>query len=342
MKTKAAILFEQNKPLVIDEVEIPKLVNGQVLVDIHVSRICGSQIGEIDGVKGDDKYLPHLLGHEGGGIIVDIGPEVKTVKPGDHVVLHWRPGLGIDSMTPKYKLGNLTINAGHITTFNEYAVISENRVTKIDKSICFELAALMADTITTGFGLICREANLEIGQSIVIIGIGGIGMGAVLGAHLAGANPIIAVDIYDHKLKVAKEYGATHIINAFDNDIFKEAKNIIKDLPDVIIEGTGIPDSVENALQHTHSKGKCILFGVMHYREKMSFNPLSLFFGKTLVGSEGGRSLPHIDIPRYLDIFKARDIKLDSLISHRCNLDQINNAIDSMRNGKSLHTMIHL
>src|SRR3954463_15943317 len=140
MKTQAAILVEQHKPLVIDEVEIPALGYGQVLVEIKVSRICGSQLGEIDGVKGPDRYLPHLLGHEGGGIVREIGPEVSHVKPGDHVVLHWRPGAGIQAGPAKYRLGSQTVNAGNITTFQNLTVVSENRLTRIPSDVDFETA----------------------------------------------------------------------------------------------------------------------------------------------------------------------------------------------------------
>src|SRR5688572_8909216 len=198
MKTTAAILVEQKKPLVIDEVELPALSYGQVLVDIKVSRICGSQIGEIDGVKGPDKWLPHLLGHEGGGIVLETGPEVTHVKPGDRVVLHWRPGAGIQAAPSKYRLGSQTVNAGNITTFQGLTVVSENRVTRVPDNTDFEIAALLADTLTTGFGAVTRDARVAIGEAVVVIGVGGIGLGTVLGAHLAGAHPVIAVDIHEH------------------------------------------------------------------------------------------------------------------------------------------------
>src|SRR5688572_29482686 len=165
MKTTAAILVEQRQPLLIDEVEVPALSYGQVLVEVKASRICGSQLGEIDGVKGPDKYLPHLLGHEAGGIVREIGPEVSHVKPGDHVVLHWRPGAGIQAAPSKYRLGSRTINAGHITTFQNLTVVSENRLTRIAPDVDFEVAALLADTLTTGFGAVTREARVMIGEA---------------------------------------------------------------------------------------------------------------------------------------------------------------------------------
>src|SRR5438093_1253016 len=138
MKVRAAILQTLNRPLVLDEDEIPPLYAGQVLVEVRASGVCGAQLNEIQGVKGDDKFLPHLLGHEGGGVVLDIGPGVTHVKKGDHVVMHWRKGAGIQSKTPKYLWDGGIVNAGWVTTFNERAVVSENRLTPIDKDIPFE------------------------------------------------------------------------------------------------------------------------------------------------------------------------------------------------------------
>src|SRR2546423_42680 len=193
MKTSAAILVEQRKPLVVDEVEIPALGHGQVLVQIHASRICGSQLGEIDGVKGPDKYLPHLLGHEAGAIVLETGPDVRHVKKGDRVVCHWRPGKGIEARGSVYGWNGKKANAGNITTFQSASVISENRLTVVPPDTDFEFCCLLADTLTTGFGVITNDAAVKIGESVVIIGCGGIGLGVVLAAKLAGAFPVIAV-----------------------------------------------------------------------------------------------------------------------------------------------------
>src|ERR1035438_7432569 len=139
---QAAILVEQHKPLVVDQIELPQAFEvGQVLVKIHCSGVCGSQLGEIDGAKGIDKYLPHLLGHEASGIVEEIGPGVRYVKPGDHVVLHWRKSQGIESVPPRYTWKGKPLNAGLIATFNEYAIVSENRATRVDPSSDMEIAA---------------------------------------------------------------------------------------------------------------------------------------------------------------------------------------------------------
>ncbi|MGI8965819.1 MAG: zinc-binding dehydrogenase [Limisphaerales bacterium] len=342
MKTLAAILVEQRKPLVIDEVEIPPLNFGQALVEIKVSRICGSQIGEIDGVKGPDRFLPHLLGHEGGGIVLEIGPEVKNVKPGDRVVLHWRPGKGIEARPPIYNWNGKKTNAGCITTFNQFAVISENRLTAVSAEVDFEICSLLADTLTTGFGVIYNDAKIKIGEAVVIIGCGGIGLGVVLGAKLAGAHPIIAVDIHNHKLQKAKEYGATHLINSSETDFSEATLQILNShQPDVVIDGTGHPQVLEKAFALASRTGRCVIFGVMPHDRKLSINTLPLHFDKVLTGSHGGSSQPSEDIPRYLRMMNAGCFDPKGFVSHRISLGQINDGIAKMRSGEVIHCMIH-
>ena len=246
MKIKAAILVENNKPLIVDNIEFKeKLSFGQVLVKVNVSGICGSQIGEILGVKGKDKYLPHLLGHEGCGRIVDIGPGVKTLKIDEKVVLHWKKGSGINSELPIYYWNGKKINAGYVTTFNDYAVVSENRCTPISEQISDFNASLFGCAITTGFGVIENKAKLKIGESIVILGAGGIGLNIIQAAKLVSAYPIIAVDLYDNRLELAKKLGATHIINSKDNEFSKMIKNITGNNLDVFVDNTGNPKIIE-------------------------------------------------------------------------------------------------
>jgi S-(hydroxymethyl)glutathione dehydrogenase/alcohol dehydrogenase len=341
MKTPAAILVEQRKPLIIDEVEIPALSYGQVLVDLKVSRICGSQIGEIDGVKGPDRYLPHLLGHEGGGTVLETGPNVKHVKVGDRVVLHWRPGKGIEAQPPVYNWNGKKANGGCITTFNHLGVISENRLTRVPADTDLDICALLADTLTTGFGIINNDARVKIGEAVVIIGCGGIGLGVVLGAKLAGAYPIITVDIQDHKLQKAAQHGATHTINSAREE-FPAAVSRILDgaAPDVVIDGTGNPQVLERAFGLVNNAGRCVIFGVMAHDKKLSLNTLPLHFGKVLTGSHGGDSRPAEDIPRYLRMMQAGRIDPRDFISHRVPLAGVNDAIAKMRSGEVIHALI--
>jgi len=341
MKTAAAILVEQHEPLVVDEVEVPAPGFGQVLVKLSASRICGSQLGEIDGVKGPDKWLPHLLGHEGGGTVLEVGPEVRHVKAGDRVVLHWRPGRGIESRGPVYGWRGGKANAGSVTTFNQFAVVSENRLTPVPGDTDAEVCCLLADTLTTGFGVINNDAAVRIGESVVVIGVGGIGLGTVLGAKLAGAFPVIAVDLHDHKLAKAREFGATHTINSRETDFATAAEQILGGKADVVVDGTGNPAVLEKAFALASNTGRCIGVGVMPHDRKLSINTLPLHFGKRLVGSHGGSSQPADDIPRYLRMMKAGVFDPRGMVSHRIRLDAINDGIAKMRSGEVIHCIIH-
>lgn len=341
---KAAILVELKKPLVIADIDLPeKLEYGQVLVKVMVSGICGSQLGEINGVKGPDKYLPHLLGHEGGGIVEEIGPGVTRVKKGDHVVMHWRKGLGIESATPEYKWKGKTVNAGWVTTFNEKAVVSENRLTPIPKDVEFEVAALMGCAVTTGFGVVNNDAKLKAGESIAVFGVGGVGLNVIQAASLAGANPIIAVDIYENKLEIAEEMGATHVINGSKTDALKAISKIsgAKGV-NVAVDNTGNVKVIEQAYEATSSQGRTILVGVPKKGEKVCIYTLPLHFGKVLTGSHGGESDPSTDIPKYIDLYKKHKINLRHMITRTFSLDDINKAIEAMRKGEIVKCMISM
>ncbi len=342
MKTVAAILVEQRRPLVVDEVEVPALGYGQVLVEIKASRICGSQLGEIDGVKGADRFLPHLLGHEGGGVVLEVGPEVRRVRVGDRVVLHWRPGQGIEARPPVYQWGGRKVNAGFVTTFNRLGVISENRLTVVPPEIDYEVCCLLADTLTTGFGIINNDAAVKIGEAVVVIGCGGIGLGVVLGAKLAGAYPVVAVDLHDAKLEVAARFGATHLINGRKADMVEAVVGLLdQGRPEVVIDGTGNPEVLEKALALTSPQGRCIGFGVMPQDRKLSFNTLPLHLGKRLTGSHGGESQPALDIPRLVRMMRAGVFDPRGFVSHRVTLGEVNEAIAKMRAGEVIHALIH-
>ena len=342
MKTLAAILVEQRRPLEIEALEIPALRHGQVLVEIAATRICGSQLGEIAGAKGPDKYLPHLLGHEAGGVVREIGPEVRHVKIGDRVVVHWRQGRGIEAGGSTYlRADGSKVNAGNITTFQQFTVVSENRLTAVPADLNFEFCALLADTLTTGFGVITHDAKVRIGESLVIIGCGGIGLGVVLGAHLAGAYPVIAVDIHDHKLDKARAYGATHVINSTTTNFREAVQTLLGGTADVVIDGTGLPSVIEQAFALTAPTGRCVIFGVMAHDQKISLNTLPLHFGKVLTGSHGGGSQPADDIPRLVRMHRAGRFNPSGFVTDRLPLENVNDAIGRMRSGEVIHAMIH-
>jgi len=333
---KAAILTELCKPLEIVEVVLPQSLGvGQVLVKIHYSGICGSQIGEIDGAKGEDRFLPHLLGHEASATVLKTGPGVKHVKPEDKVVLHWRKGVGIESEPPFYQWNDRRVNAGWVTTFNEYAIVAENRCTVIPVDSDLEVAALFGCAVTTGFGVVENNAKVRIGESVVVFGSGGIGLSIVQGAALVSAYPIIAVDLHDNRLQLASEMGATHTINGRKVDVRRQILSIVGSSGvDVFIENTGLPEIIQMGYQLTGRKGRVTLVGVPRKGNNINIYSLPLHFGKELSGSHGGEAIPHEDIPRYHNLYRNRRIKLRELISDRCRLDEVNEAIQGMRNGK--------
>jgi len=333
---KAAILVEQNQPLIVDEVRLPETLDvGQVLVKVQYSGICGSQLGEIDGAKGEDKFLPHLLGHEGSGIVEAVGAGVKFVKPGDRVVLHWRKSQGIEATPARYTWQGKPLNAGWVTTFNEYAIVAENRVTKINAAYDMEVAALYGCAVTTGFGVAENNAKIRFGESVVVFGAGGVGLNIVQAASLSSAHPLIAVDLHDGKLELAKACGATHVINSQKTDAATMISEIVGPQGvDVFIDNTGNPSIIELGYSLTKPQGRVVLVGVPRKGKTINIYSLPLHFGKTISGSHGGESTPHEDIPRYQKLLDAGRIQLKPLITDYFTLDQINTAIAKMRSGE--------
>jgi Zn-dependent alcohol dehydrogenase len=340
---RAAILVEQQKPLVVGDVSLPKLDHGQVLVKVCYSGICGSQIGEIDGVKGKDPYLPHLLGHEGSGVVEDMGPGVTRLKGGQHVVLHWRKAAGIEASPSKYKWGKRTVNAGWVTTFNEYAIVSENRVTPIPQEFSLETATLYGCAVTTGFGVIHNDAMVKIGESVVVFGVGGVGLCVVLGARLASACPIIAVDIYRNKLDLAREFGATHVIDSAHEDVRETVHGVLGDAgADVAVDNTGVAKIMELAHELTGPRGRTIMVGVPRFDERIRIDSMPLHFGKVITGSWGGDANPSEDIPRYVRLQMSGRFNLDKIISHQFELDRINDAIEQLRTGEVVRAVVKM
>ena len=338
---KAAILVKSKTDLSVKNIELPSsLKYGQVLVKIKYSGICGAQINEIDAVKGKDNFLPHLLGHEGTGIVEKIGEGVKNVKIGDHVVMHWRKNEGIESEVPKYFYKGKTINAGWVTTFNEKAICSENRLTTIPKDIDLRSATLFGCSLTTAFGVVNNDAKIKIGQSVIIIGVGGVGLNIAQACNLVSANPIIGIDLFQKKLNLGKKFGLTHsLIN--NSSLKKNINKILKNkLADVVIETTGNSKLIETAYELTSSDGKTILVGVP--KNKIKIYSLPLHFKKILTGSHGGGANPKIDINNYISLFKYRNIKLDKLITHEFSLNDINKAIKLFRTGKAGRIIINM
>ena len=340
---KAAILTESRKPLIVDEIAFPETLDvGQVLVKVLYSTICGAQINEIAAAKGPDRFLPHLLGHEASALVLETGPGVTTVKAGDTVVMHWRPSQGIQSPTPAYRWNGQKVNAGWVTTFNVHAIVSENRLTVISADYDLKVAPLLGCAVTTAVGVINNDAKVKIGESVAVFGAGGVGLNVVQFANMVGAYPIIAVDILDNKLEMAKRLGATHCINSRKvGDLDAELRNIAgaKGV-DKVVETTGVKSVIELAYNVTHPDGACVLVGVP--TEKVTISTLPIHFNKVLTGSHGGDCVPDIDIPRIVRLNQSGRLSFDGIITHEFSLDDINTALDLVRSGEAGRVLINV
>ncbi len=343
MKTNAAVLYQTGKPLVIEELEVPQPQNGQVLVKVAFSGICHSQLNEIRGRKGVDKFLPHTLGHEGSGVVEDMGPGVTKVKKGDRVVLSWIKGRGIDVPATAYYKDKSKINSGAISTFLEHALISENRLVPITKEMPLDMAALLGCAIPTGAGIVINTLQAKPGSSIIIFGAGGVGLSAILAAALAKCTPIIAVDIYDHKLEAAKEMGATHTINASKEDPVRAILSLTGGKgTDYSIEASGTKQAMEAAFHSIASSGTAVIAGNLEPGEKIAIDPFDLIKGKRIIGSWGGETKPDTDIPLYVEHYLSGRLKLDKLITHRFKLTESNEAFAALEAGEVSRALVSM
>lgn len=336
MKTAAAVLFEIGRPLRIEELTMPPLQQGQVLVEVAFSGVCHSQLLEVRGMRGSDRFIPHTLGHEGSGTVLEVGPGVKKVKPGSRVVLSWIKGDGADVPSTVYWSGGTRINSGAISTFMRQTITCENRVTPIPDAMPLREAALLGCAIPTGAGIVLNTAKVRLGSSVAVFGVGGVGLSVVLGASLANATTIIAIDLFDHKLEQARLVGATHLINSLRQDPLAAILDITAGHGvDYAIEAAGRRETMEAAFAAVrYSGGLCVLAGNLPHGERISLDPFDLIKGKQIVGSWGGDTKLDRDIPLYVDLYLSGRLRLDGLITCDYRLEDINQALDDLEQGK--------
>lgn len=340
MKTKAAILYKLNSPLIIDEVEIPALNRGQILVKMQSGGICRSQLNQIKGVGGEDKYLPHLLGHEGAGEVSEIGSGVTKVKKGDRVVLTWIKGKGLEAGPVKFGHKNTIINAGSITTFSNYTIVSENRLVKIEKDIPAKIAAILGCAVATGAGIVFNTIKLDKNNTIAVFGAGGVGGSCILAAVYKKCKRIIAVDISGEKLSFARELGATDTVNGLLNNREDQILQIVPKGADFAIDATGIKQAMETAFNVINNSGTLVIAGNLARDEKICINPFDLIKGKKIIGSWGGETDPEADIPKYARLYRWGKLKLDKLITRIYKFEDINKAFFDFENNKTIGKII--
>lgn len=336
-ETLAAILVESHKPLVLEKIQLPdQLRPGQLLVELISSGICGAQINEIDAVKGPDLFLPHLLGHEGYARVIETGPGVHKIKPGEHAILHWRPSFGIQSEPPKYFLNSRVVNAGWVTTFNRHAVVSENRLTKVPVQKDIDFAPLLGCSLTTALGVLENDARFSFRDSLLITGFGGVGQAVLRFARFMNARHITVVDKNPNKENEALRLGANNFTTSDGKMVaLAQLQSLFAKVgsPTVTIETTGHPEMIELCYNLSNDCGRTVLVGVPTRDRKAQLYTLPLHLGKSLVGSKGGGSNPDKDIPLILNLVSTGELLSSDFPTITFDFMQINEALNQLRTG---------
>jgi S-(hydroxymethyl)glutathione dehydrogenase / alcohol dehydrogenase len=328
MKMTAAVLEKCKQPLQLIELEIPPLQRGQVLVKIAYSAICRSQLMEIGGYRGPDKWLPHLLGHEASGTVVDVGADVTKVAPGDSVILTWIKSSGIESVTPQYSHDGRTINAGPVTTFSNYSIVSENRVVLKPQGLDMDVAVLFGCALATGSGMVLNEIDISSNDVVVVLGLGGIGMAALIALLAQGLTKVLAVDTDSEKCQLAASFGAQTLQCTSDSSLLSQLQELYPLGVDYCIEAGGSIKSIELGFSLINEQSGTLLFASHPpANEKLSIDPHALIKGKKIYGSWGGGLNPDADIPRLSNLFLSSNFPLKRLTRDIYSLEDINTAI---------------
>jgi S-(hydroxymethyl)glutathione dehydrogenase / alcohol dehydrogenase len=357
---KAAVCYEFGKPLVIEDLKIGEPTGTEVKVRLGATAICHSDIHAMEGAWWDP--LPLLLGHEAAGYVEEVGKDVTMVKPGDHVIvtvlasckkcyncLSGAPYMCLGQFpmdkTPHLwnKKGQPVIAAVRMGAFAEYLISDETQLIPIPNEVPIDSAALIACGVITGFFSVVNQPDMKPLSSAAIIGCGGVGLNAIQGAAFRGAYPVIAVDVIDSKLEQAKKFGATHTINSKNVDPIKAAAELTGGRgPDWVFVTVGSTKAALQAIQMSSQRGHTVIVGLPEKSEMLSFSPLELAFFKerTISGAFMGSTIGKVQIPKLVDLYLAKRLKLDELISGRYPLEKINEAVAEVKKGGALRNII--
>ena len=364
---KAAVCTGLNQPLEIQDLDLEGPRAGEVLVKMGASGVCHSDVSIQNGTLMGS--FPMVLGHEGAGVIEEVGDGVENLKPGDHVVISWVPQCGecyfckhgqgficeagamalatgglLDGSTRFSKDGSPVMQMACSGTFSERAVIPAIGAVKIPDDIPMEIAALIGCGVLTGVGAAINTADIKQGDTVAVIGCGGVGLNVIQGAVIAGASEIIAIDMLDNKLQMAKDFGATTLINASENDAVSKVMELTAQRGvDVAFEVIGLKQTIEQTLMMTRRGGEAVLVGVPRMEVMLE---LPAFFGvvlmaKTIKGCWYGSSNVQQDVPKLLQYYKEGKLKLDELISRRIAVDEVNDAFRAMEAGEVARSVIN-
>ncbi|MCC4309664.1 zinc-dependent alcohol dehydrogenase family protein [Alcanivorax marinus] len=372
MKTRAAVLREMgaerpygsSQPLKIEEVELDAPEHGEILVRVRAAGLCHSDLSVIDGNR--PRPLPMALGHEAAGEIMEVGPGVTDLEVGDHVVFSFVPSCGtcpycLDGRAALCAPGAVANNEGvllgggrrlhqgdatvnhhlGVSGFAEHVVTSRRSAVKIPKDLPFDIAAVFGCAVLTGVGAVVHTAGLRAGQSVLVVGLGGVGLSAVLGAVAGGARQVIAADIAQDKLDMAKSLGATHVVNSGDEDAVEQVKAISGGGVDIAAEFAGVGPALEFAFAATGKGGKTVTAGLPHPKTRLAVSPVQLVAEeRSLMGSYLGGHVPALDIPEYVALYQAGRLPVDKLLTHRLKLEDINEGFERLAKGEAIRQVV--
>ncbi|MBP2232901.1 S-(hydroxymethyl)glutathione dehydrogenase/alcohol dehydrogenase [Azospirillum agricola] len=366
--SRAAVAWEANRPLEIEEVEVAAPKAGEVMVRIVATGVCHTDAYTLSG-KDSEGVFPCILGHEGGGVVVEVGPGVTSVAVGDHVIPLYTPECGkckfclsgktnlcqairatqgkglMPDGTSRFSIkGKQIAHYMGTSTFSEYTVLPEIALARINKAAPLEKVCLLGCGVTTGMGAVMNTAKVEPGATVAIFGLGGIGLSAIIGATMAKASRIIGIDINPSKFEIARQLGATDIVNPKDHD--RPIQDVLVEMTDggvdYSFECIGNVNVMRSALECCHKGwGESVIIGVAGAGEEISTRPFQLVTGRVWRGSAFGGVKGRSELPGIVERYLAGEFELDTFITHTMGLDRINEAFDLMHEGKSIRSVIH-
>lgn len=372
MKIKAAVLrqsglpqpYAQSRPLSIEEVELDPPGPRELLVQVKAAGLCHSDLSTINGDR--PRQTPMVLGHEAAGVVKEVGSGIADLAPGDHVVMVFAPSCG--QCTPcqegfparcengQQANGAGTLMGGHIrlhqngkpvyhhtgvSAFAEYCVVNRGSVVKVDNALPFDEAAVFGCAVLTGVGSALNTAKVTAGSRVAVVGLGGVGLNALLGAQVAGANRIVAVDIHDDKLELAKTLGATDVVNAKDADAIAKVKALTDGGADFAFEMAGSVQAMELAYRITRRGGTTVTAGLPHPDARWALQHVNLTAEeRTVKGSYMGSCIPPRDLPRYVELYRRGKLPVNKLMSDHLTLDRINEGFDALASGHTVRQLV--
>lgn len=372
MKIQAAVLeaiglpgpYQNSRPLSVGEIDLGEPQIGEVLVRVAAAGLCHSDLSVINGDR--PRPLPMVLGHEGAGIVERVGQGVHDLQKGDHVVFVFVPSCGhckpcqsgrpalcepgalangrgemLEGGTRLSRDGQVVFHMTGVSSYASHAVISRRSLVKVDPDVPLNIAALMGCAVLTGAGAVFNMGAVPPGSQTAVVGLGGVGLAAVMGAAAAGAETIVAVDTLPAKLEMARQLGATHCFDAADPDLVAKIKDSTDGGVDAALEFAGSARALESAFEFTRRGGSTISAGLTNPKAKLNISPLTLVAEeRSLRGSYLGSAVPSRDIPRFLGLFKRGKLPVDKLMTHQISLDQINEGFDRLQRGEAIRQVI--